>query len=484
MTTGSGSKLNILRQSPHDLVPPPVAEAEENPERQWVPSRFNVRAATGDGRLVLWNTYWGSISLFKADEKGAIEMLLKRQGFAARDEGIVRYLARRGFLVPREADEYRRFQYDFGRQQYRNDILEMILLSSEDCNFRCKYCYEKFAHGTMKPEVREGIKKMVESRVESIRHLGIGWFGGEPLYGLEAIEDLAPFFLEKVEEHSLSYHSHMTTNGYLLTPDVAEKLLSWKILKYQITLDGPQEFHDRNRPTRTGQDTFWTIFGNLKALRERPEPYQVDIRINFDNDNRQEVVRLIDLVATELGSDQRFRLRFYPVGRWGGANDGNLSVCGIDEAEVFKLGMKKEARERGLPLADDIKKANRFGTQVCYAARPNHFLIGSDGKVMKCTVVLSDNDVNVVGQITADGGMELDSNKMALWTNPWFAADGQCQKCVLLPSCQGFGCPWVRVRGNERPCPPMRSNLKAELLGLAACEREGRSVRVPAMAAG
>src|SRR3712207_7092344 len=34
------------------------------------------------------------------------------------------------------------------------------LLASEDCNFRCTYCYEDFARGTMQPEVREGIKAM------------------------------------------------------------------------------------------------------------------------------------------------------------------------------------------------------------------------------------------------------------------------------------------------------------------------------------
>src|SRR4051812_38275755 len=240
MSLGLGEKFNILQQSPHDLNAVPGPEPKPIPgSLRWVPSRYNVRATTTDGRLVLWNSYKGTMSVFNAAQKAAIEALLGKKGFEARSEGAVKYLFDRGYLVKEGTDEYRRIQVGFGHQQFRTDTLQVILLASEDCNFRCNYCYEDFTRGTFQPWVRTRIKNMARDRLSGLRHLPAGWFGGEPLYGLPAIEDLAPFFRDTAKEHSLRYSSSMTTNGYLLTPEVAEKLLAWGIRAFQITLDGP-----------------------------------------------------------------------------------------------------------------------------------------------------------------------------------------------------------------------------------------------------
>src|SRR3982751_1040027 len=264
MPAGMTSKLNILQQSPHDLEPSgPTAQdfATEDPQAvRWVPSRYNIRAATDDGRLVVWNSYTRAMSVFGAGQRTTIEGLLSRKGFSARSKGMVKYLGDRGYLLKEGTDEFRRIQLAFGQQQYRTDVLQFTLLASEDCNFRCQYCYEEFARGTMQPQVRTGIKKLVEKRLDGLRHFSVSWFGGEPLYGFKAIEDLAPFFLQTAEEHSLRFSSGMTTNGYLLTPDIADKLLAWQIDRFQITIDGTPENHDRSRPTRDGQGSFATIF--------------------------------------------------------------------------------------------------------------------------------------------------------------------------------------------------------------------------------
>jgi len=126
--------------------------------------------------------------------------------------------------------------------------------------------------------------------------------------------------------------SSMTTNGYLLTPDVADRLLSWNIRKFQITLDGAPEDHDRNRPARDGQGTFWTIFNNLREMSKRTEPFAVDIRVNFDRGNYPRLGGFLELVDGEFRNDPRFKVRFRGVGRWGGPNDPKLDVCGEEEA--------------------------------------------------------------------------------------------------------------------------------------------------------
>lgn len=458
-----GSVFNILRQSPHDFAPPTELPPQGVAPSHWVPSRYNVRATTGDGRLVLWNTYSGKISVFKAEQKDAIEKLLGRQGVEAKAKGMVKYLFDRGYLVKEGTNEFRRIQLDFGRQQYRTDRLDLILLASEDCNFRCQYCYEDFARGTMRKSVRDGVKRLVEKKVQGLRSLSAGWFGGEPLYGLEAIEDLAPFFLEIAEKHSIFYSSNMTTNGYLLTPEVADKLLSWKCNRFQITLDGPPAQHDCNRPARDGGGTFEKIFENLKSLRDRPDDFNVNIRVNFDRANHPHLNELFTLIEREFKGDRRFGMRFRAVGQWGGANDEALDVCGTDESRRLQAELRAEARRRNLKISEDIRDVT-VGSQVCYAARPYNFIVGASGKLMKCTVDLDKNDRNVVGHLTEDGELVLDQDKMALWTEPAFEQDKKCQKCVVLPNCQGTFCPQIRFDTQSSPCTPIRRTLKSDLL--------------------
>lgn len=477
MPTGLSSRFNILQQSPHDVHPFEPPEPPNPSVVQWVPSRYNVRAVTEDGRLVLWNSYTGTMSVFPAAKRPALEKLLSQKGFTAGAKGVVKYLRDRGFLVKAGTDELRRIRLGFGQQHYRNDVLQLILLASEDCNFRCEYCYEDFARGTMQPWVRGAIKRLVERRLDGLKSLSIAWFGGEPLYGFAAIEDLAPFFCQVAREHSIRFSSNMTTNGYLLTPEVATQLLEWRINSFQITLDGAPEDHDRSRPTRNGCGTFSVIFDNLVSLKALPHDFMVDIRINFDRKNHARIGEFLDLCEKEFQDDGRFRLRFRSVGQWGGANDGLLQVCGEDEAATVQLEMKAEARRRGLKLSDDIRQVQGMGAQVCYAARPYNFIVGASGKLMKCTIDLDKQDRNVVGHLTEDGELRLDQDKFALWTEPAFESDARCKKCVVLPACQGVFCPLIRIETGDSPCSPLRMNAKREIRE-AADDPESRARKI------
>lgn len=468
MPIGLGDRLGILQSSPHDQRLSSLSEVDHDPaEGKWQPSRYTVRASTDDGRLVLWNTFRGSMSVFQADQAAEILRCLSPKGITARREGIVEYLVERGYLIREGSNEYRQVQVAIHQQHFRTDRLEYILMASEDCNFRCKYCYEEFARGTMLPEVREAIKLHTLKRVPRLGYLQVSWFGGEPLYGWDAIADLAPFFQQTAKEHDLGFHNHMTTNGYLLTPETVEKLFGWDIRHFQITVDGLPENHNCNRPTRDGKPTFDTILGNLRAMASRDDSFNVALRVNFDRENGPGLTRFLELLERDFSNDSRFVLNFHAVGKWGGDNDENLAVCGDQEAASLQEQLRSEAARLGLKLGD-IRGVNRLGSQVCYAARPYNFLIGATGKIMKCTIALDMQDNNVVGHINAEGDMILDRDKMGLWTEPAFENDTKCQKCVVVPLCQGTHCPLVRIQRNVSPCCSTRSDAKKSLRELVA----------------
>jgi uncharacterized protein len=466
--------VDILKKSPLDIQTNPadvLVQIVPLKSTSWVRSRFTAKATTEDGEVILWNTYSGAVNVFPPEHKATIEKLLSRKGFSGELKGLSEYFHKRGFIVARGTDEYRRVRLLFGQDQFRDDILELILLASEDCNFRCVYCYEDFSRGTMLPSVRESIKTLVLKKASRLEQLKISWFGGEPLYGLEAIEDLAPFFLETAEKYSLDYGSHMTTNGYLLTPDIAAKLLDWRILDYQITIDGDHRHHDKKRPTRDGLPTFDRIFSNLKFLKKRKEDFGVTIRINFDQENYPDLEAFILVLQREFGADERFKIAFNPVGRWGGANDANLAVCGLNETSHLSTRLQRFSSDKGLNVAGTLEDSTNPGSQVCYAARPYNFIVGAHGQLMKCTIALDTKDYNVVGKLSPDGELLLDKDKFALWVEPVFESDPTCQKCHLVPTCQGVHCPLIRFEDNVQPCPSTKRHTHEQLITLLQIKR-------------
>lgn len=469
------SPLDLLEEAPPDLIQ--IRPLDTN--RQWRPSRYNLKTTGHDGSYIVWNSFTGAISVFKPPQRPAVQALL-RSGYSGEPRGVVKYLLERGFLITEGANEYRQIQLGFGQTHYRQDLLELTLLASEDCNFRCTYCYEDFPRGTMHSSVRDGVKKYVEKRAPGLRHLRIGWFGGEPLYGLKAIEDLAPFFVEIADKHSINYTSHMTTNAYLLTPDVAEKLLAWKVDNYQITLDGMAEQHDQKRPARDGSSTFDTILSNLRSLKQRAEDFQVRIRVNYDRENYPHLEELLLLLQRDFGGDRRFGVAFHGVGKWGGANDAGLEVCGAAEARMIRDELRKSAIDKGFEVKGTLRDVNSPGKGVCYAARPYNFTVGADGKLMKCTVALDKQDHNVVGRLTPEGEMILNLENLALWVEPSFQNDAGCQKCSLLPTCQGISCPLIRIQSHVRPCAatPLRTLRNELLLTMETAKTKSEEIKV------
>jgi len=449
-------EFDIKRRSPFDVgraTPEGLVQILQprKPSQSWMPSRFNARTTDPDGNTILWNTLSGAITVFGPRQKEAINELLTQEGYHGFLPPLAEYLAQRGFLRPSDTDELEHFRLIFGQQHYRTDRLELILLSSEDCNLRCTYCYEDFRRGTMTPEVRQRIKAMVRKKVGIIQHLTVSWFGGEPLYGYDAIEELAPFFKEISAEAGWTFAGSMTTNGYLLTPAVARQLLDWGVRQFQITLDGPAEQHDRNRPARDGSGTFSTIIANLLALRAMAEPFTIRLRVNYDKGNLAYMQDLLGLLESSFAGDPRYRISFHPVGQWGGANDENLDVCGRDEARELRAELNKQAFARGLD-ATSIADNSNPGSSACYAARPFNLIIGAAGQVMKCTIVLDKDPANVVGSIDEDGTLRLNSQRFAKWVAPAFESDTSCQSCHMLPACQGISCPLIRFESGRSPC--------------------------------
>lgn len=335
-------------------------------------------------------------------------------------------------------------------------------MPTEACNFRCTYCYETFERGKMNRNIINGLKAFVQDKASSLTGLHISWFGGEPLISLDVIEELSESFLAIAKENQIQYSCDLVTNGYLLTTEVFERLISWNINQFMITIDGIGEVHDRRRHLTGGGKTFDKILDNLMAIKDVPGSFNVTIRTNFDEDNLQATSELIRFLKDHFADDERFGIMFRPVGQWGGKNDDDIPVCSRTMANQKIWELSDEAITQGFSMSSMITDSLMPSASVCYSAKPHSLVVGSDGQLYKCTLSLNE-EFNKVGKIHEDGNLELDYDKIANWVTSGEETDTGCQSCFYRPACQGNHCPLYRMRTGERPCPYEKRNIKKVL---------------------
>ncbi|MDA2092103.1 radical SAM protein [Bacillus cereus] len=351
---------------------------------------------------------------------------------------------------PNEADEVLE-EYKLKNQ---NETLHLIVLPHQNCNFRCVYCYEKFDKNKMTSEVEEGTINLVKRKLSngSFKNFAVSWFGGEPLLGTDVIERLSKEFRGLASKYNVRYFSDITSNGYGLTNKVIDMLLENEVTNFQITLDGIKNTHDKQRTLKGGQPTYDKIINNLKNMSTKQKKFRVMIRMNVGVDNLKYVDQHIKEMKQSFGEDKRFQLYFHNIGHWGGENDSQVNICSKDL--TFNLLSKTLDYEMNAISASTKIKPN----STCYAASPNSFVIGVDGLIYKCTVALYD-DVNIVGKLKRNGELELDEEKMKLWTEGG-VNDGHCKNCFFASSCHGDSCPLIRIRDKIRPCPDAKKQVK------------------------
>jgi uncharacterized protein len=295
-----------------------------------------------------------------------------------------------------------------------DEALQLILLPTEKCNFRCVYCYESFQRGAMPLRVVDGVKNLLSARINTLRYLAISWFGGEPLLALDVIGSVSDHVRSLLLSHPMvRYKASITTNAYLLTPDVFRQLLDWRVFTYQISFDGPQEDHDRKRVLSTGKPTYDRLWKHMMEMKQFPDRFAVTVRLHVDCDNLDHVPAFLRQFKQEFGNDSRFRLFAIALSQYDNSPRKNLNLLPMNESNGIMNDIRRQVqsmhiRARVMDLEDhDL-------SPICFAAKLNSFIIRSDGQVSKCIVAL-DNDANHVGTIDETGTFEFDRTKLLAW---------------------------------------------------------------------
>lgn len=263
----------------------------------------------------------------------------------------------------------------------QNKILAWLYLT-DNCNFRCKYCYVKKEPKRMSTEtIKDSIDQLIEiAKANSLKRIDLKLAGGEPLLALDLLE----FIVDYVKQFDIEIKIFIITNGSLVTPKIVKFLKKNKVM-VAISLDGLQKYHDKQRVFANGNGTFKSVMKGINTF----------IKLKYPKE-----WMIINIVVSKYNVDGLYEVTQFLL-----KNKFNFSYLLFKENKQSKL-IKPSAKkiipelfkcfniieEKMYPhllmdiLFDRINLARAPRTQNCLAGQC-YVAISSDGRISTCPMI-------------------------------------------------------------------------------------------------
>lgn len=429
-------------------------------------SKYVQCIARGAGG-VLVNTLWGTEA-----EVSSKKWDLWRSVFQdpSRDLGLdksdITFLLERRMLLHIDIDELQYMRDIYKARRFSRESLGLTIAPTLDCNFACPYCYEDKRPGKMSDVVAEGLVDYVRQMLPGRSSLRVMWYGGEPLICKDLIESLTADFLAIASECGAVFKASMTTNGYLLTPAIVDRLSKFPVWeKIQITLDGTAAYHDRKRPLKSGRETFRAIYSNLiEATKKLP----VTLRMNVDNLNWRGCSDLLSGLATDI-NPKNLTVYFAPIHPYGEgcrdiADSSDVSLVNNKVFSEIERHLISQAQALGFKVPSPLSGKT---CQTCQAVSTHSVVVQPDGGLQRCWTEVGESNKSI-GKIGEPISLNSDNSLRWLTYDP--TSIDPCQSCEVLPQCFG-GCPQRHLDG--RPIEMICSSIKYQLRSALVAKYSG-----------
>jgi len=316
-----------------------------------------------------------------------------------------------------------------GRTPLRPSAPELVSWDvTSRCNLRCVHCYATAGTEPAADDLGTAEAKRFISELADIGVFQLVLLGGEPF--------LRGDILTLIQyARACQLDVGLSTNGTLITPEVARQLADLGLNGVQVSIDSSRaEVHDQFRgvPGSWRKATYAARL--LAGMGCKVIVATVITRLNIDD--LPEMARL----SAELGASEFRTVRFIPVGRGGAA--ANLMIS------------PEQARD-GARVLSDLQASYDGKLKV----RPDEsfpFLVSPGAWRMFCTAGVTTCAVRSNGDVTPcsyfDGPDFVAGNIRghrfeSIWRNsPILYAfreapllEGRCRECAFIESCRG-GC--------------------------------------------
>jgi len=181
----------------------------------------------------------------------------------------------------------------------------LILIATEKCNLRCKYCVYSDSYPLIKSYsnkhmtfdvARKAIDYYMELHKERVKSgfkkaPAIVFYGGEPLMELGLIKQVVDYCRAK-DPKTVFY---ITTNGTLIDDEFIRLAIENSIM-VTVSLDGNEYEHDRKRVFKNGKGTFNQIIKNLTDFQTEKQKQGLEQIITFNScyDSFTDICQVVD----------------------------------------------------------------------------------------------------------------------------------------------------------------------------------------------
>ena len=360
----------------------------------------------------------------------------------------------RGFLKENIVERIEHPELGLLEHYINHRVHQLVLQVTQNCNLRCDYCvysgkYDNRTHSS-KIMSWDTAKKAMDYLIihsDELDEIVIGFYGGEPILNLELIKKCVDYMATHVEGKKVSYS--ITTNGTLLTPDIAEYLSKNKF-NILISLDGSKKEHDANRKFANGKGSFDIIMSNLRNIKSRDPEFLHKISFNtvinpkndytsvvnyFDNDDMMcEADVALNVVETLHSKDEIiFTEEFYSARSYSYL----LFLLGLI-GRIQNDKVSKTVTRQKVVIDDfykDISNTITIG-KVCHHSGPcipgsRRLFVTVDGEFYPCERVSENSAAMHIGNL--DEGINVDNAKKIM--NIGKITQENCIKCWALPNC-------------------------------------------------
>jgi uncharacterized protein len=399
---------------------------------------------------ILYNSLYGSMLVLTMEEKRLVQKILSDPIVQRND--VYEILVKQKMVIEDHVDEFDTLLERKRLGVKDKNRLDLVLMPTLNCNLRCKYCYEKHIPSKMSEDTMLRIKKWIEKEIVNYKVILVQWFGGEPLIEADTVYELSSFIKEYAKKHAVLYSIHMTTNGYLFTKSIGRKLFDSGVGDYQITLDGPPEFHNQLRVLQNNKGTFKKIFNNMIMLAKVNSRIKITLRVNFNHTNITSIPDLLVMFPAEIRN--QIRVVFEPI-------FGDCSIAAVSNISSSNISHL---------LSEYYDHADRLGYDVilglssiytgklvyCFAERENQYIVNYNGDCFKCSVADFDSQEKA-GYIDINGNFIVNPDIYNMWVEV-NGFDEQCNQCKYLPLCMG-GCKRIKLyESKNKDCSLIATN--------------------------
>jgi len=155
------------------------------------------------------------------------------------------------------------------------------------CNLNCRHCYSA---STPAPARNELTTAQAEAMIDDLASFGCRVLllsGGEPLTRKDVLHLIA-------RASQTGMRTGLSTNGTLITPDLAAELALAGLSYAGVSLDGPQAVNDEFR----GRDgAFRAALAGIRSCRAAG--LKVGLRLTMTGDNHTDIPAMFDLIEAE-----------------------------------------------------------------------------------------------------------------------------------------------------------------------------------------